>query len=89
VADDNASAKKIWTFLFSKSWITWIGHGVMMAALLAATILFGAVGTGGIFLVYFGVRETKHFKEGKPPFDCIMDFAVPAVVYLLYVKFLY
>lgn len=89
MTDDNASAKKIWTFLFSKSWITWIGHFLLMAGLIAATVLFGALGTGGMFLVYFGVRESKHFKEGKPPFDCIMDFVAPAIAYLLYVKFLY
>lgn len=84
----NESAEKIWAFLHSKSWITWIGHALMMAALIAATVLFGGVGTGAVLLTYFGVREIQHYREGKPVFDCIMDFASPAVVYLIYVRFL-
>jgi hypothetical protein len=84
----NETAEKIWAFLHSKSWITWIGHFLLMAAMIGATVLFGAIGTGAVLLVWFGLRETKHYKEGKPPFDCIMDFASPAVCYLLYVRFL-
>lgn len=86
--DPNEIAKKVWEWLHSASWITWIGHALMMAALIAATVLFGGVGTGAVLLTYFGVREIQHYREGKPVFDCIMDFASPALVYLIYVRFL-
>lgn len=85
---ENESAKKIWSFLHSKSWITWIGHALLMALVIGATVLFGAVGTGGVMLAYFAVREIGNFRSGSPVFDCIMDFVSPALVYLLYVRFL-
>lgn len=86
--DPNESAKKIWEWLHSTSWITWLGHAFQMAALIGAVVLFGAVGAGAVLLAYFGVREYNNLKAGSPPFDCIMDFASPALIYLLYVRFL-
>jgi hypothetical protein len=85
---ENETATRVWTFLHSKSWITWIGHALLMVGMIVATVVFGATGTGAVLLGYFAVRETMDLKKGSPPFDCILDFTAPALVYLLYVRFL-
>ena len=50
---------KIWAWLHSKDWLTWIGHGLQGLAIVAVADVSGLGVGAGVFAVsvHFGLRE--------------------------------